>query len=366
VRFFNIDQHISVIADVKAQLRALGHEVDDLCLSGHHWVMKRPKDSVPGLDGDSWCGFVEREFWNEFYDAWAERLETYDGFICTYPPIFAYLYKRFDKPIIVDIPIRYEYPCQSDAAAWRAFNDYLRDGVDAGRIFLVANNPYDREYAELFLQRTVRYIPSICEYTGARWNPQIDSSLYYCWSDVAGLSDNLLRRYKAFSGRHEWEDLGKFKSIVHFPYNCSTMSIIEQYTMGVPLIFPALDFAVRAYAKKARLFEQLTWCGTFGRAPGSVIEPDGGWGDAPDPNRFDDPEALRYWLRFADFYSEESMQGVSYFESTAELNDIARRPLDWFKARAWDQNHYLERRKARAVDGWTRLMEEIRLCRPGH
>jgi hypothetical protein len=58
----------------------------------------------------NWCGFQERKLWNEFYDTYAKELEQYDGFICCYPPIFAMLYQRFNKPIIIDIPIRYEYP----------------------------------------------------------------------------------------------------------------------------------------------------------------------------------------------------------------------------------------------------------------
>ena len=38
MKFFNIDLHISVIADIKKIFTDLGHEVDDWSLSGHAWA----------------------------------------------------------------------------------------------------------------------------------------------------------------------------------------------------------------------------------------------------------------------------------------------------------------------------------------
>lgn len=332
--------------------------------------MGRQKDSVPGLDGDQWCGLVAREWWNEFYDQWHDRLDKYDAFVCFYPPLFAYLYRRFNKPIICQFPIRYEYPCQSEPAQWEAFNAYLRDGVDNGRIFLSANNVYDAVYAEMFLQRSVRFVPSLCEYTGARYDPKCENILYYCWKDTTGKyadetqhldPEVFVRKYEALQTGHSWHDLGIFKAIMHLPYNVSTMSVMEQYAMGVPLLFPTLRFAVELWRKKYRLWEQSTWCGTFGRAPGSVITPAGGFPEGNDPNDFTSAASLRYWLQFADYYNAESMDGCEYFGSWEELDEIAHAPQSYFTAISKRQAEYYPKRRERAVDGWRRLLEDIRL-----
>jgi len=39
--FFNLDLHVSVIADVRTIFAALGHRVTDWTLSGHAWVFGR-------------------------------------------------------------------------------------------------------------------------------------------------------------------------------------------------------------------------------------------------------------------------------------------------------------------------------------
>ena len=41
---FNIDLHISVIADLKNIFESLGHEVESKSLSGHTWVFEKPQD----------------------------------------------------------------------------------------------------------------------------------------------------------------------------------------------------------------------------------------------------------------------------------------------------------------------------------
>jgi hypothetical protein len=326
MRFFGISQHINGMADIRGVLASIDavHTLDDLTLSTHHWVMGREKDTVPMLDGDNWRRVIKDKGWDRFHAAWRERLDEYDAFICFHPPVFAYLYSCFDKPIICQFSIRYEYPSHSDPDEWNAFNEYLRAGVDSGKILLCANNPYDVAYGELFLQRPVRFVPSLCEYTGAQWRPERAEVVYYGAQRVADLDElRFVHKSTALPPGHAWQDVARCRAIAHFPYNVSTMSIIEQYTMGVPLLFPTLDYAVSLYAQGARLFEQNSWARTFGNAPGSVITPPGGFPQGHDPNDFTSIDSMRYWLRHADYYDETSMQGLTYFASLDELPPMA-------------------------------------------
>jgi hypothetical protein len=362
MRFFGICQHISGMADIRGVLAAIdpAHTLDDLTLSGHHWVMGRQRDSVPLLDGGNWRRVIGDQQWDLFHATWRDRLDGYDAFVCFYPPVFAYLYRCFDKPIICQLPIRYEYPYHRDAQAWSDFNDYLREGSDHGRIILCANNPYDVAYAECFLERPVRFVPSLCEYTEASWHPQRDEVVYYGKQRIAALDDGpFAHKSMALPRGHGWDDVARCKAIAHFPYNTSTMSIIEQYTMGVPLLFPTLDYAVSLYARGAPLFEQASWARTVGDPPGSVITPPRGFPDGHDPNDYASRDSLRHWLRYADYYDATSMPGVSYFSSLDELRAIADRSPGFFAdASARIRSRHGERRR-RAIEGWRSMIAAI-------
>lgn len=162
--FFNIDQHISVVADLKNVWGELGHTITDVCMSGHAAIMGRRRQEVPMLSGDAWCGLDERHDWDKFYDLYSPQLEQFDAFLACYPPIFAMLYQRFGKPVVIDIPIRYEYGT-STAERWQRWNDWLLKGVSDGMVHLVADSLYDKLYTEAFLGvRCVQHIPSMCAY----------------------------------------------------------------------------------------------------------------------------------------------------------------------------------------------------------
>ncbi len=362
MRFFGISQHISGMADIRGVLASVdaAHTLDDLTLSAHHWVMGRPKDSVPMLDGDNWRHVIKGKEWDRFHAVWRARLDDYDAFVCFYPPVFAYLYHCFDKPIICQFPIRYEYPNHGDPAEWNELNEYLRAGVDRGKIILCANNPYDVAYAELFLQRPVRFVPSLCEYTGARWRPERAEVVYYCAQRIAELDESVFVHQSAALPRgHTWQDVARYKAIAHFPYNVSTMSIIEQYTMGVPLLFPTLDYAVALYAQGARLFEQNSWARTVGNAPGSVITPPRGFPHGYDPNDFASIDSMRHWLRRADYYEETSMPGVVHFSSLEELHAIAGEGIAFFQEVSARMRSSYEQRRQLAIGGWRQMIDEV-------
>jgi hypothetical protein len=319
MKFFNIDLHISIIADMQKIFTDLGHEVVDWSLSDHTWVFNKSKASVPMLDMGRWMNLSAYQYSDEFYQKYHEVLGDYDAFIVTYPPPFALLYKNFEKPIIINNPIRYEHPFSFRKHDWEYFNDFLKDGVDSGKIILVANNLYDKKYMEDFIEREVAHIPSICDYYGEYYQPEQDNFLYYSKGKMNEInSSNIAYKNDLFT-THKHQDLLKFKGIIHFPYQISYMSIFEQYTANIPLFVPTRDFLIDLYKKGYEgILKEVSWNGYFNSTSNSSIEYKG----KHDPNNYMDYESVYEWLKYSDFYDNNWMPHIVQFESFEHLQNL--------------------------------------------
>jgi hypothetical protein len=321
MRFFNIDLHISIIADMKKILTDLGHDVFDISLSEHTWVFNRKKDSVPMLDNGRWMHLSPEQFSQEFYQYRDNsHVKEADAFIVTYPPTFSLLYKNFDKPIIINNPIRYEWPFSFRKRDWEYFNDFLRDGYDAGKIILVANNLYDKYYMEHFIEREVDHIPSICDYYNSYYEPNDNLPFIYYSRDKISefVSQNIKYKDDIYS-KHTHNDLVKYKGIIHIPYQISYMSIFEQYTSNIPLFFPTKDLLLDIFkSKKYNVLKEVSWNGYFNTQNKSFIDYKGQF----DPNDYLNIESVEHWLQYSDFYDAEWMPYIIYFSSLEELNTL--------------------------------------------
>jgi hypothetical protein len=319
--FFNIDLHISIIADMKDIFSKLGHSIKDMSLSDHTWVFNRSKDSVPMLDNDRWRNLSPEQFSDEFYQNYKDELANFDGFIVTYPPPFALLYKYFDKPIIINNPIRYEWPFSFRPNAWNKFNTFIREGVDNKKIILVANNLYDKYYMENFIQRETIFIPSICDYYKKYYTTSESKSkfIYYSRDKIAEINNqNIVYKNDIFK-QHTHHDLLHFKGIIHIPYQISYMSIFEQYTSNIPLFFPTKEFLLKLYQEKRySVLKEMSWNNLYNAPDHSMISYDGKF----DPNAYNNIDSVTFWLNYADFYDDSWMPYITYFDSFDELNEI--------------------------------------------
>ena len=319
MKFFNIDLHISIIADMIKIFNDLGHEITEQSLSNHTWVFNKQRANIPILDNNRWSSLSPKQLSDEFYQNYKNDLNDYDGFIVTYPPPFSLLYKHFDKPIIINNPIRYEWPFSFRQKDWEYFNDYLKDGVDTGKIILVANNVFDKNYMEHFLDREVQHIPSICDYYGQYYSPKSNNFIYYSRGEINEIKlQSIIHKDKLFN-THKHNDLLGFKGIVHFPYQISYMSIFEQYTANVPLFLPSKDFLIELY-KKGRngILKEVSWNNLMNNHSGSFVE----YKHNFDPNNYKDIDSVRHWLEYADFYDNEWMPHIQFFNSFEELEKL--------------------------------------------
>jgi hypothetical protein len=354
MKFFALDLHISVIADLKDIFSNLGHSIEDWCLSDHAWVMGRQKSSLPLFN--NWQNdLIKKELWNEFFEKYGNVLDKYDGFICCYPPAFSLLYKKFKKPIIIQVPIRYELPFHNCKEDWEFFNNYLRHGVDSGMIFMTANSMYDKKYTEAFLGREVTWIPSLCNYTKIQYGPKTNSGLYYSLTRIHGLENTLEWKKDQLRSGFQWQRLGEYKGIAHFPYNCSTMSMFEQYNAGIPMLFPSMNFLMNLYQNGFAVLNQLTWRGLNGLSPTSLVPY-----NAPfDPNDFRNIDAVKYWMQYADFYFKEAFQEVLYFDHIEELKTLTKNV--GFEQHQKINTHNVCRKNF-IYTSWERILKGINLC----
>lgn len=315
MKLFNLDCHISVIADLKRIYESHGHEVTSWSVSGHNWVFDRGSSQVDIVNQNTWMQLNE-DMCSSFYERYKDELSQYDAFICTYPLSFSMLYEKFNKPIILHIPIRYEVPFHNDKLKWEKFNDYLRNGIDKGMIIPVANSEYDKRYFEFFVKRECKLIPSLCEYTESQWKPTINKFLYSSRLKLSFNGDSIVD--KDTLGKYKWNDLASYKGLILIPYTCSTMSIFEHYKANIPLFFPSKNFIIELYKSYGNLvLSELTWNRVFNLPPRSIINCD----FDKDPNRYDNISIMSDWISLSDFYNENWMPYIVYFDSFQDLRD---------------------------------------------
>lgn len=345
MKFFNIDLHISVIADVKRIFNDLGHEVDDWTLSGHGWVFGRKRDKVDIIDHTNWLN-LNKDMCDAFYKRYKDELNHYDGFICTHSPSFCLLYEKFKKPIITIAATRYEAPFWDDKQRWLWLNDYLQQRIDNGLIIPIANNKLDKKYCEVYTNREWKHIPSLCEYTESFYNPKQNFFIYSSFFPLhwkMRFNALIKEKRKALKPGYRWQDLAEFKGIIHIPFNASTMSIFEQYTSSMPMFFPSYEFMLklRKSSGSRGVLNQLTWREVHNLSPGHIIDYDNNQ-IVGDINNYGNIEEEKEWIKLSDFYDQEWMPHIQYFNSFSELstllkttntNDISQKMNDFNKIR---------------------------------
>lgn len=348
MKFFNIDLHASVIEDITDIFNNLGHSVSSHNMSGHCFVFGKAQSSPLLINGNNWHG-LNKSVCDAFYDRYKDELKDYDAFIVTYPPAFSLLFEKFNKPIIVHVPIRYEVPFHNDPSRWEWFNEYLRRGIDDKRIIMVANSIYDKEYTEFFVKRECHYVTSLCEYKEQypKWTGEKDSFVLFNKSSLRIKHKKIFDRPSSYS----WNELQSHKGIIHIPYNISTMSIYEQYTANTPLFFPSVNFLFELMSKGVTALSEVTWNQVFGMPPTNGLH----------PNNYIDLVSMKTRIiEAAEFYNHQTMPLITYFDSfeqlSAQLNDTDVNQVSQEMAK------FNIIRKQKIYSDWQSILKQLTRC----
>lgn len=296
LKLFNLDLHISVIEDIKDICKRLFSdkvEITNWSISEHNWVFDKPTPPIETITAKNWKTFSHQHI-QAFHQAYDDWMSTFDGFVVTHTPVFAMLFEKYKKPILIVNTCRFDQPfCWfKNSLMEQALVETLHRLTSSGQATIISNNYADQWYLQRKTNLPSNVLPSLCLYTKSRHDPTKDTFVYYgdktLKPDVKLLED---RPSKGYS----WQDLFSYRGIIHSPYEMSTMSIFEQYWAGVPLWFPTKEFY-----KDCICEAKMEFASPY---------------DLGEDELISEPE-LDQWLALADFYR---LPYIHYYGSYEDL-----------------------------------------------
>lgn len=323
MKLFNMDVHISVIADFKHLFPEF--EITEWCMSGHAWVFGKKAISPKYINSSTWRDLDETMIAN-FQREYDSFLRTFDGFICGHPNGFIPIFEKYGKPIIMINSCRYDLPfCWSNNNRMlQAYKDCLRRLQTKGLLFPVSNNKADQEYTRLGCGIQTMHIPSLCAYTGITYKPT--RTTFLGWGSFP---PNPLITPKSALGRpYKWSDISHFKGVIVIPYEISTMSMFEFFSGGMPLFFPSKHMIKDIQSVSAYWGRHL-------------------------PNELASFSDKTKWLDLADFYQVFLSPNVYIYDSFEHLIQLLR-TFVWK-----DDRDVLERYKRNIRASWCQLLKPM-------
>ena len=332
-RLFNIDLHISVIADIKDIFSRVRPDIEivDWSLSGHAWVFNKEPIAIDIINQASWVS-LDLNMIRDFQNIYNTFLSQFDGFIACHPNSFCLLYEKYNKPIYIINSCRYDMPfCwNKDKGMIRELNMCLKRLQDTNRLHFISNNFADNEYFKLAnLNINTQIIPSLCLYTHVKWIPSSIPQYFLLYSGVIPEHYNVINKTQLGKG-YSWETLMKFKGIIHIPYEASTMSIFEQISCGIPLFFPTKNFLYKLWSSGEQHCGVNYW-----------VNP---------PEYLHITNDYKFWIERADYYS---IEGAYYFNSFEELFNMIDSFEDIHYQKRFD---FIEKRKNKVLKTYKNLL----------
>lgn len=331
-RLFNLDLHISVIKDIQDVCNRLygdSVEITNWSISGHNWVFGAPTAETKWITPQTWK-HIDINMIQRFQEEYDDYLKSFDGFIVTHTPVFAMLYEKYNKPILIVNTCRFDQPfCwKKNDPMYTLFTESLRRMVANKQAMIVSNNRGDMDY--LFNKTAIQsqLIPSLCLYTKSRYTPTTNDYIVYGTFQKYPYADNL--RPRPDSG-YTWSDLFNYKGIIHEPYEMSTMSIFEQYWAGIPLFFPSKQFY-----KDCILENKMGLQSNYET-----------WGEPYSPEEID------WWLERADFYN---MPYIQYYDS---FEDAVQKIQVWEDTQHDERLAYLDQKIQEVLDTWKPILDDL-------
>lgn len=322
-RLFNLDLHISVIRDLKYGFRNSKVDITSWSISGANAQIRRFlrfSDPVKYINRKNWQN-LNLDLITNFQNEYHNFLKKFDGFIVTYPPTFAELFLKYEKPILVDIPIRYETPYSGDTESWNRINGKFIDKYKEGIITFWANNQGDVDYFNYHTGIQPFLVPSKCDYLQAKWcKTRFIKKVVFAKDvdlvkEIGKATNGTWKSSKEVLGaRYNWSDVMDSTYIFYIPYHNSTMQLFELATAGVPVVVPSKNFLKKLFFKGFNVLGELTWFQIYNLETSLL--------NSNNPNNFKSDKFLDWWLARCDFYDLELMPNVYIVENFDELNTI--------------------------------------------
>ena len=324
------DYHITPVMDMKSLLGNVGVKIIDNSLSYYCDHVGTCGTNLKILNREN-AMRPTSDLIDQFYEYYKhdDVMKSVTAFVCTLPVAMCEVFVKFNKSMIVIANIRYEQ-ARPEAAKWYRLNNLLQNIYDDPKGLVAANNLYDAQYIQYFTGLHPIVIPNYCEYLkDTSYKPSrrqflitpIHSSELYdkFFTEFDAIVirrrvDLTLFPLRELYPQYQFSDLVAHPAIVYVPYQVSMASLTEQYRMNIPLFFPSINLLTKWHVEY-QVVRQRTWAGYMMKRLSA--SPIGGVEDSwPDPNNDIDEDAIRYWLKFADFYQ---WPHIIYFDSVDDL-----------------------------------------------
>jgi hypothetical protein len=330
-KIFNLDLHVSVIEDFKNICKTLYGsrvEITNWSLSGHNWVFNKPTAKTKILTSETWFN-INKDMITAFQKEYEDFLQTFDAFVVTHSPVFALLFEKYQKPILIINSCRYNLPyCWTDKMAdLEHLNTSLVRMFERKQIVIVSNNAADQHYIMSAIPVYSLLLPSLCQYIQLTHVPQQAYFLCYGKRDIFASNELLHERPENFS----WRQLMSYRGIVHTPYEMSTMSIFEQFWAGVPLFFPTKRYYIECVMDEKMDFVSIYWKHNNGLLTEEDMLP---WLDRADFYRYP----------FIHYYDSEE----DLFEQLANFEDTHRQ----------ERMEWIATTKHQILDTWREILKD--------
>ena len=278
--------HAALYLDVRDIMHRLGHRVYSWCVSRQ---MTRIGHDVPVVAARAlheWHD-IDEAYCERFVRGYGPHLGGFDAFIVDHPVCFAALFEHTGRPVIAHATTRYDQGVIADPRRAPWLDRTLQRMHDRGQLIAISNNRGDRDYARDHLGFEWPLLPSLCEYTG----------IHYTGAEPAWLRQSYGR--PPLPQPYAWQDLGRYRGIVHTPYNCSMMSITEHFAAAMPIVVPSQQrLLTMAIAETDGAMLHVSHRRVVELPAGE------GWND------YASPETLARWIGLSDWYDEDWMPGV--------------------------------------------------------
>ena len=370
---WSLDHHIGPISDLRSLFEPLGVEFIEHTLYHNCDLMCtcEQQKGFPIFNSHNII-YVNPDDFERFYK---ENKNEYDiershVFLVSYSMAILPLYSLFNRSVIAVASLRYERTVHSDKHRWYALNEHIRTLATHKRHVIGANSLYDKEYMRYFTGIVPDLIPSFCAYTGAHYNPTRMSYLYARrpWIPLGNTwHTRVVEHFSKIKGnfkihdlthiykQHEYSDVAAHLGVVYVPYQTSIMMFFEQYTMGIPLFAPTLDFLVHLHMVYYVVYDK-TMINSV-RQSGSIISPHASMNGSFDPNNDADIDSVRHWLSLSDYYH---FPNVTLFNSIEDLVEILE-PMTKARLKVISENmmKYNRERLKSILRYWRRRLGEI-------
>ncbi|MGU9977819.1 MAG: hypothetical protein ACNYNY_03930 [Candidatus Oxydemutatoraceae bacterium WSBS_2016_MAG_OTU14] len=262
----------------------------------------------------------------EYYGKWSQ--ENVDFFWCSFKAYMAHVYSKCNRPIVLHLG--FEGNMKSEPEEVEKLIAKLVKLHTKGQLIILASNLYDKMYFEYFTDINVPIVRQCTPSIKERYQPIKNEILIGPGKERPALKHKVMQMKEFFANepeitikeiselypRYEYSDLCKHKAIIVLPYTIYTGSIVEYLVMGIPLFMPSIDLLSHWHvddhllAERKNDLEPMSGSIAKGKLCNSM----------PDPND-DDLEAVKYWLKYCDWYQWP-------IETFSSLEELKQKLLD--------------------------------------